>query len=47
VNLGLSPPIKGFSQRFLDDETVLFTLRLMPLSHFKTAALRIETLAQH
>jgi hypothetical protein len=36
---------QGFLQYFIDGEGTLFTLRLQALSHSKTGASEIETLA--
>jgi hypothetical protein len=36
---------QGFLQYFIDGESALFTLRLQALSHSKTGASEIETLA--
>jgi hypothetical protein len=36
---------QGFLQYFIDGESALFTLRLLPLSHSETGASEIETLA--
>jgi hypothetical protein len=36
---------QGFLQLFIDGERALFTLRLRPLSHSKTGAFEIATLA--
>jgi hypothetical protein len=36
---------QGFLQYFIDGDSVMFTLRLHPLSHSETGASEIETLA--
>jgi hypothetical protein len=45
VNRGLSPPHKGFSQRFIEHAALLFTFRLLTLSRLRTASFEFETFA--
>jgi hypothetical protein len=45
VNRALSLWARDFSQHFIDAAAVLFTLRLLALSHMGTGLLKLETFA--